>query len=529
MSIKGFVGYWGNIQRNKMSKSLCDKYESAIYNGVSFFNERYAVVFSDEYLVEQDQDRIIFNSGKDSLSDIDALMVTIDISSNGLRIDRDRWGTRMTYYVLDEENIYFASDMRFLLELPLDNIKEYDQESILENATLGYIYNDERTLFSRIKQLPRNCRLESKDGVFIVSKKLISSDKSRFVSFKEACLAFEEAFEKSVSDTCKMNGNRAYFLSGGMDSSAIAIAASKTEQINTISFSSGNNSEDVYYAGKLAECLKSKHTVLQFDDDKALMAFPFFLNAIENVEMTGIFSPLGGFAYYLLCQEVKNRGFDIAFPGEGADEILGGYYWQLTHTFGFVDRLKEKTKGTSVYGRVVNLFPEVEERKIYREIAYYLLQGTALTNYHLSCVEHIAKSFGMFNYPVFMTEKVDNIVKDIPMDWLCDGENTKLVMRNYLSKHVDNAGLSGLITRKKLAMPSVVTNSFYSKINKLAEKEIILSKNPFKEILGNHPLNTFMLDVFHKYYTMKPLEDISVDMWKEDLVKIDNGECIIYW
>ena len=35
-----------------------------------------------------------------------------------------------------------------------------------------------------------------------------------------------------------------------------------------------------------------------------------------------------------------------------------------------------------------------------------------------------------------------------------------------------------------------------------------------------------MLDVFHKYYTMKPLEDISVDMWKEDVVKIDNGECI---
>ena len=85
MLIKGFVGFWGNTQRNKMSKSLCDKYESAIYNSVSFFNERYAVVFSDEYLVEQDRDRIIFNSGKDSLSDIDELMVTIDISSNVLR------------------------------------------------------------------------------------------------------------------------------------------------------------------------------------------------------------------------------------------------------------------------------------------------------------------------------------------------------------------------------------------------------------------------------------------------------------
>ena len=329
MSIKGFVGLWGNIQKNKMSKSLCDKYKLAIYNGVYFFNERYTVVLSDEYLIEKDEDNIIFKSGKDGLSNGNAMMSTIEISSSRLRMERDRWGTRMVYYVLDGENIYFASDMRFLLELSLENIKEYDQESLLENSTLGYIYSDTGTLFSRIKQLPRNSSLEWGDGVFEVKKKIILSNKKRFGSFEEACSSFEEIFEKCVADTCKMDGNRAYLLSGGMDSSAIAIAASRVEQINTISFSSESNAEDMYYAGKLAEHLKSKHNVLSFDDNKALMEFPSFLNTIENVEMEGIFSPLGGFAYYLLCKEVRKKGYDIVFPGEGADEagqhIAGGH------------------------------------------------------------------------------------------------------------------------------------------------------------------------------------------------------------
>lgn len=529
MSIKGFIGFWGNPQKNSITKSLFDKYELAIYNGVSFCEERYAVVFSKEYLGEQEQDKILFKSGKDSVYSGDELLTTIQISNTDLSIVRDRWGTRTVYYVIDDENIYFASDIRFLLEIPLDNIKNYDEESLLESATLGYIYNDEGTLFKRIKQLPRNCVIQSQENIFKVSSSIITSNKSRFNSFEEASKKFEEAFENSVADTCNMNGKRAYLLSGGMDSSSIAIAASKKEKIDTISFSSGSNSDDVYYAGRLAEYINSNHLVVEFDDKKALEMFPAFLNVIENVEMDGIFSPLGGYAYFLLCQEVKNQDYDIVFPGEGADEILGGYYWELTHTFGFVDKLKEKTAGTDVYNRVVKLFPEIEERNIYREIAYYLLQGTALTNYHLSCVEHIAKSFGLYNYPIFMTEEVSGIVKDIPMEWLCDGEKTKLILRRYLTKHLEKIGLSDLFTRKKLAMPSVVTNDFYEKLNYLALKEVKVSNNPFKEILGNKPLNIFMLDVFHKYYTLNPLKSIDIEVWKKDLVKVENGECIIHW
>ena len=78
-------------------------------------------------------------------------------------------------------------------------------------------------------------------------------------------------------------------------------------------------------------------------------------------------------------------------------------------------------------------------------------------------------------------------------------------------------------------MPSVVTNNFYQSLSNLAEKEARVSSNPFNEILGNKPLNIFMLDVFHKYYTLQPMESINAEMWQEDLVKVNNDECIIHW
>lgn len=529
MSIKGFMGFWGSCKENLISQSLCDKYKSAIYNGVFFCEERYTVIVSGDYLFSQEEKNLKIKSGSDCLEDFGNLIATVTIDADSLCIERDRWGTRMVYYICVGQSLYFASDIRFLLELPLTNIKEYNQDALVECATMGFVYEDDNTLFHNIKQLPRNSKLEFVVGNLKIKRNIISVDKNRFECIEDALSAFEEAFEGVVAGANKVSGRKAYLLSGGMDSSALSVAAAKSDKIETISFSSVNNTEDVYYAKELAKYISSNHTILEFSDDKAITELPIFLNDIESVEMDGIFSPLGGYAYYLLCKELRALGFDVVFPGEGADEILGGYYWQLTHTFGFVDKLKEKTKNTQVYDKVVKLFPEVEERHLYREIAYYLLQGSALTNYHLNCVEHTAKACGLYNYPIYMTAQLYDVVKDIPMRWLCDGKDTKIILRKYLLKHLDPIGLSGLVTRKKLAMPSVIPNSFSEGLMIMARKESKHSDSPFMNILGNKPLNVFMLDVFHKYYTSQPMKPVNVEEWREDLARIENDECIIHW
>lgn len=529
MLIKGFIGFWGDKKENLISKELCEKYGMSISNSVSFFTERYTVIVSREYVTYFKDGILKLVSGIECSSGFGQLKIVTEINETSLMIQRDRWGSRMLYYLKEKSNIYFSSDIRFLLELPINNINEYSEESLLECSTLGYIFDESRTIYKMIKQLPRNSSLTVNNGAMAINKCVIQVNKDKYHSFDEAELDFTSTFECTLKNTNELTGNKAFLLSGGMDSTAIAIAASKNERIHTISFASNNNREDIYYANKIADYIKSDHSVVSFDNQEAILNFPSFLNDIENVEMEGIFSSLGGYSYYLLCKKIRSQGYEIVVPGEGADELLGGYYWPLTHSFGFVDKLKQKTADTHLYNIINSIFPDIEERKFYRESAYYFLQGSALTNYHLSCVEHIAKSLGLFNFPVFLTKDLYEVVKDIPMCWLCDGRLTKIILRKYLSKYLDGIGLSSLITRNKLAMPSVVTQEFIYKLNSLADKESRKSNNPYRKFLGKNALNVMMLDVFHKYFTLQPLKNISIDMWEEDLEMIEHGESIIHW
>ena len=57
----------------------------------------------------------------------------------------------------------------------------------------------------------------------------------------------------------------------------------------------------------------------------------------------GVFDIQGGVAFHLLSQKVA-KDIKVAFSGEGADEIFGGYYWIYTHPIGFSDRIRNNLK-----------------------------------------------------------------------------------------------------------------------------------------------------------------------------------------
>lgn len=531
MSIKGFLGFWSFSDIKPLSKTLDDAYKDIITNGVSFINERYAVVVSRDFLNETSEESIEIASGKSGSTVAHSMITTIKMNKDQFLAVRDRWGTRTFYYCQVKDGFYFASDIRFLLSLSIEDIDRYDEAALIESSSLGFILSSDKTLFAHIKQLPRNYKMSWEKGVFCVDRnKIFSADRGRFESFDEAYNAFSTTFKNSVASASGITGSKVFLLSGGMDSSALALAANECAgKIDTMSFASDSNSEDIYYAKQIASYINSNHTVLSFDEKSALYKLPEFLNNIENLELEGIFSPLGGFAYYLLCDEVKKLGYEIIYPGEGADEILGGYYWQLTHSFGFVDKLKSRTKNTSMQTIIDTMFPDTEERAFYREMSYYFLQGTALTNYHLSCVEHSAKAFDMLNYPVYMTGALYDVIKDVPMKWLCDGENTKLLLRRFLMSYLSNNGLEGLITRKKQAMPSVVPSSLSQQIEKIAIMAEPFSNNPYKILLGENKTSILMLDIFHKYYTLRPLKKVDLEEWKEDVERISRNEYFVHW
>ena len=530
MSIGSFVGFWSSDENHTFAESMFDTSQSRMVGSRRYKNEKYDVIVSDACNVTVNNDFLTLNVGRKNNADSVLTMISIELSDKSLKVDRDFWGIRTLNYLQVGRGIYFSTDIRYLLALPIRGVCEYDCLALMESATVGYIYSEERTLFKIIKQLPRNSSLIFDGKKLQIEKKIVRFDDEKFEDLENASSAFKNAFSETVANAAKISGNKAFPLSGGMDSTAIVLEASEyLNQVNSFSFASPCNQEDIYYAGKIAEITVGKHIIISFDEKNALLKLPAFFNAVENVEFSGIFSPFGGYAYYLMCEQISKMGFEVVFPGEGADELFGGYYWQLTHTFGFVDNLKKITYGTKMYDEILNLFPAVEERNTYREVAYNFLQGTALTNYHLSCIDHSAKAFDLYNYPIYMVPRIYEVLRKVPLKWLCDGTTTKILLRKYLLEKLEKIGLSRLVTRKKLAMPSVLPTSFKNIVNSLANKESRCSQNPYKDILRRNPLNIMMLDLFHKYYTARPLERIDWKEWKEDLAKLERNESIIHW
>ena len=78
-------------------------------------------------------------------------------------------------------------------------------------------------------------------------------------------------------------------------------------------------------------------------------------------------------------------------------------------------------------------------------------------------------------------------------------------------------------------MPSVVPNSISQKIEKLAIMAEPLSNNPYRNLLREKKTSIFMLDIFHKYYTLHPLKTIDIEEWREDVERLSRNEYFVHW
>ena len=491
-------------------------------------NSHVFIVFGNDYPnVKTSEEHISFNL-LPSFENDTGMNATISIDDQNICIENDFWGTHSIYYIVRKNYFFFSTSIKYLLAIIPQDI-EYDTKSLISLCSLGFIYDEDGTIYQGIHRLPKNSTIRSTASGVLIKKKP-QEDCCSFSSINEAADALSETFDAVFSDATSALGKKAVLLSGGMDSSTIAIyAASLHPGLTAITFKSGSNLEDVAYAKRLADVLNLHHVEFSFQT-KLINHLPEYLRCVETIEPSGIFSPLGGLAYYLLIQHTSKLDIDIVYPGEGSDEIFGGYYWPFTHPLGFADRLKEATKGTLYESVIQKRFPEPENRDTYRLAAYDFLQGTALTNYHLSCVDQVARSFGLRNYPVFMDARIFTVVRRMKLEWLCDSQKTKIILRRLLMPFLEKHNLLGLANRKKLAMPSLIPPCAIKDLRDFITPIYKEKTHPYADILGNDPLNLFMFDTLHTFLTTAPLCDFNPDTWESALARMEKQhEPLVSW
>jgi asparagine synthase (glutamine-hydrolysing) len=248
-----------------------------------------------------------------------------DTDRRELFVARDRLGVKPLYYVHDAEgNFFFASEIKALLSAQA--VKPELNYQVLSDYLANHAPSGEETLFTNVKRLPPGHTLIWKNGQIAIQKywdiefdpKLDGSTKST----QNWVVEWKDRFKEAVKMRLMADVPLGMFLSGGIDSSAIAAVMSEYVDgpINTFSVAfAERDANELQYARLVAEKFKTEHHEVIVSPDEF---FGSLSNLIwhEDEPMAHPSSVALNFVSRLAGGHVK-----VVLTGEGSDESLAGY------------------------------------------------------------------------------------------------------------------------------------------------------------------------------------------------------------
>ncbi|HEV2300073.1 MAG TPA: asparagine synthase (glutamine-hydrolyzing) [Stellaceae bacterium] len=234
---------------------------------------------------------------------------------------RDRFGIKPFYYAQIGKLFLFASEAKALLPF-LPDI-DSDPEALAEYLTFQYTIG-EATLFRGVKQLLPGHALAVEGGEVKVWRYW---DVRYEIDFEHSPIYFDRRLGELVEDSIALHLRSdvpvGAYVSGGLDSSLIAVLAGKRERGIGDCFHGRFTEFDGYdesrYAGMATEAAGGRlHTIDITAQD--------FRDHVEDVVYHLDFPVAGpgSFPQYMVSQ-LAARHLKVVLGGQGGDEIFGGY------------------------------------------------------------------------------------------------------------------------------------------------------------------------------------------------------------
>jgi asparagine synthase (glutamine-hydrolysing) len=449
--------------------------------------------------------RLVQREGHDGLARLRGMFSIVVIDERRTLMARDRLGIKPLFYSVVGNEVVFGSEMKAVLADPRVPTT-LDEQAMDETAVFGYITSPERTPFASIKQVPPGCVVEVSGGRVRVHKYWEPAPAQHGAA--EAC---EESAEVVLE--CLRCGleqmlqhdplDKGFYLSGGVDSSLLVMLAAQLQAgpPSTFTLADSDDTPDLIAARAVAKAVGADHHEFRVTLDDYLQELPVFVQHYENVIAGGVFDIHGGMAYQMLSRKISEH-VRVAFSGEGADELFGGYYWSYTHPLGFSDRIRRRleTIGSpdAVAEQVNSLFPRPEDESVYRRNLFDFLIRGGLSNYHLWSVDRSCSAFGFEVRPAYLHDDLVELALSLPIEAKVLGGDTKRVLKEAARPVFDHYGVSHLLGRKKTGMPAAV-DRIAPQVEDLARgllSDADLASHPFRRLVKS-PLDAVMFDLFH--------------------------------
>jgi asparagine synthase (glutamine-hydrolysing) len=236
---------------------------------------------------------------------------------------RDRLGIKPFYYSWDGNTFLFGSEIKTILAYPGVRA-QFNDGTLAEYLAFGYITGPE-TMFAKIRKLMPGHTLDLSEGGepkierywdFTTAADGGTHSHDYYVS------RYRELLEDAVRSHLMSEVPLGVFLSGGLDSSAVAALTTKIrgDQIRTFAVGYGEEEfSELRYAREVAAHIRSDHHEVRLSREEFFGSLPQLIwHEDEPIVWPS------SVALYYVARLARER-VTVVLTGEGSDETLGGY------------------------------------------------------------------------------------------------------------------------------------------------------------------------------------------------------------
>lgn len=247
--------------------------------------------------------------------------IVVDTSRNRYFIVRDALGEKPLFMVNQGNDLYVASEFMSILSM-IDRPLKLRHESVESFLRLNYV-EEPFTFDKEINHVPKGSVLEVDVLTGTCTRVLLLQG----YSAEDATRTLDGLIEEILSETLSTEVATGLALSGGLDSNALLIAASKYDSncLTALTLTDGlNNSE--------SDAASANAMQMGIPCDVLTCNFPASDEEFHEL-VTAMDQPIAdpsSLSYFRIFKEAHSLGKKVVLLGHGPDEFFWGYPWYFS-------------------------------------------------------------------------------------------------------------------------------------------------------------------------------------------------------